>query len=908
VQRDRLLLVAFFFSGAAALGYEILWTRLLSLALGSETLGILGTLAGFFGGLALGSFALHGPARRSRYPACLFAVFETVAALYALASPHLLHALAWRLPPLLGPAAGDNNTPLALVLSLGTALLVLLPATLPMGATLAALVEARRRTVSDPTAGRGLGRLYGANTFGATVGALTAVHLTLPRLGLAGGSLVLTALGLVSAALALVWNHRTSPLLPTTNPAGPLPAGDGLPPRALHLLLAGTGLAGVGLEVVGVQILAQPLEDTIYTFADLLAVYLLGTAAGAWIYGRLAERLARRDRSVWTAALLAASAVSAMLTAFLLRASPWSLERLAPDESGHLRRLLAEFGIAALAFLIPTVLMGALASHLLAQAADRGVGRAYAANTLGATLAPFVFGLAAIPSLGYALSLDLVAWTYVALLGFATLAGFDKGKRPAWAWGAVAVMTVLTLFAPRSLALIPVQPGWTEVASRETLMGLVRVTEKIAPPLAGTRLLQVNKFFRMGGGAAFGERRMGHIPPLLAPDARTALFLGVATGGTLGAVRDFPLERVDAVEIVPEMLPMLPLFERINQGVARDPRVHFHAADARRYVAASRERYGLIVADLFHPSRDGAGSLYAREHFEQVREHLSPGGLFAQWIPLYQFDEHNLKTVIRTFLDVFPEVHSFLGIYNAETPALVLLGRVPRRSGDVLRIDLGHLAAELRKPVYQTLLMQDPRDLLGAYMLDRAALASFAGRGPLNTDLDPHVLFEAPRTAYENRQDLRYRSLAALLPHRTPYPAELAAGPVALRGQVASYANALGHYLQGEILRTKAAGSGILPGPAREQYLLAYESDPDFTPAGQILLALVGADPGAAEPIFRRMLARTPNRPRVYLSLLEHLDSVGDKERAASLRSEIRGRFTRKRFQTALEDPITPRG
>ncbi len=73
---DRLLLLAFVLSGTAALGYEILWTRLLSLALGAETLGVLGVLAGFFGGLALGAWVLHRHARSVRRPVRLFILLE----------------------------------------------------------------------------------------------------------------------------------------------------------------------------------------------------------------------------------------------------------------------------------------------------------------------------------------------------------------------------------------------------------------------------------------------------------------------------------------------------------------------------------------------------------------------------------------------------------------------------------------------------------------------------------------------------------------------------------------------------------------------------------------------------------------------------------------------------------------
>ena len=145
---DAALLLAFFLSGAAALGYELLWTRLLGLALGSETIGLLATLAGFFGGMALGAALLHRRAETSPDPVRLFVRLELVAAGFALVSPFLLHALARLVPPLLGPLLGAGDTPAALLASLLVATLALLPGTLCLGATLAAL--ARSTGASSP--------------------------------------------------------------------------------------------------------------------------------------------------------------------------------------------------------------------------------------------------------------------------------------------------------------------------------------------------------------------------------------------------------------------------------------------------------------------------------------------------------------------------------------------------------------------------------------------------------------------------------------------------------------------------------------------------------------------------------------------------------------------------------------
>jgi spermidine synthase len=413
------------------------------------------------------------------------------------------------------------------------------------------------------------------------------------------------------------------------------------------------------------------------------------------------------------------------------------------------------------------MLMGAIFSHLMSFVEARGVGRAYALNTLGGAFAPFVFGLLAIRSVGYAWALYLAGLAYLGLL--LTLPGTARSPRRI---GIAAVVLVLLLAAPRPLILVPIAEGWTAVARYEGLMGLVTVSEARTGP-AVRRRLQVNRNFRMGGDLSFGEQRMGHLPLLLAPEARNALFLGVGTGATLSAARYYPLERIDAVELVPEIVQTLPHFEHVNEMAYLGSEVWLHAADARRYLAASDQQFDVIIGDLFHPARDGAGSLYSLEHFREVRSHLSPDGLFAQWIPLYQFDAETLRTVIRTFLAVFPEVHSLLGLYSASHPPLVLIGRAPSAPDRSLTIYSDSLRQRLEDPAYERLLMQDPRDLLASYMLDRVGLEDFAGDGPLNTDLNPRVMFDAPQSAYENAPTLAYGALAELMSQRTPVPQDL---------------------------------------------------------------------------------------------------------------------------------------
>ncbi len=891
-----MLLIAFLLSGAAALGYELLWTRLLGLALGNEVLGVFGVLTGFFGGIALGSAVFHERARNSPDPVRLFAVLEVGAAAFALVSPYLLHTIALGAPALLGGFAGDNDSVVALTITVTIAGVTLLPGTVCMGATLPALVEARRREAPDETHGRGLSRLYAANTVGATVGVMVSVHLLLPALGFAAAAVVLSALGFVAAALAWRWRQGgcVGPVPPRPVSTVVDTSGDPDPhltdePRLLYMMAFGGGLAGIGLEVAGVQALGQILENTVYTFAAILSVYLVGTAAGSWLYARHAARAVAGPPAIVLAGLLLALAASTVLAAIGIGNAPSLLETLAPEGASYPAHLAAEAAVAAAVFVVPTLLMGAFFGHVVGLIAPAGVGRAYAINTLGSALAPFVFGVWAVPQLGITGAFYLVAYAYIGL--FAVFTWFRRFKS-SWQIAGILGAVLLTSAGPRSLLLVKEDDDWTILEQHETVMGLVIVAEKKSDEDADTpplRRLRVGKHFRMGGALAFGERRMGHLPLLLHSDPKSALFLGVGTGATLGAVKDYDLDHVEAVELVPAVLDTLHYFDDTNGNVRQNPRVQLHAADARRYLAAAAKKFDVIVADLFHPARDGAGSLYALEHFQQAHDHLNNGGLFAQWLPLHQIAPPQLKTIIRTFLEVFPETHSWLGIYNVQTPGMVLLGR---RSGDPLSVDAARLGQQLQRPIYGALLMNDIRDILGAYMLDRVALEKFAGDAPLNTDLDPRVAFDAPEYAYTDPKDLNWRSLQALLPARTPLPPNLLHGTRtdALYQDAARFSRALETYLEGEMIRVRT-GTSKIPLAAVEKYVQAYEIEPQFVPARGVAYQTARQDRDAAELIYPRFLARTPDEIRVYKSYLSYLQAIGDQKRFDQVMMQAKARF-----------------
>lgn len=890
-RKDRWLLVAFGLSGAAALGYELLWTQLLALALGHETLGVLGVLAGFFGGMAAGAAVLHPRVRATANPAALFVRLELVAAGYALVSPWLLHALATAIPPTLGQVAGDNDSPVALAIAICVSALTLLPATFCMGATLPALVEARRRAIAEPAGGRGVGRLYAANALGATAGVLCTTYVLLPQLGAGLGAAVLAGLGCASALVARRWAagvdqaprpEETASPLDTSHDPDPDVANE---PWLLLLVLGGTGVCGVGLEVVGVQVLSQTLENTIYTFAHTLAVYLLGTSLGAFAYARWVKPATSGRPATVLAGLLVLQALTVLLASFALAAAPEVMQSLAPADAPWTAHLRAELVVAALVFAVPTVVMGATFSHTLGMLAPRGVGRAYALNTLGGAAAPLLLALWVVPSQGYRDGMFVVLYGYLALFGvFTWYRRFTAKQQLAAIVGVIA----LTFTAPSDLVLATPDEGWTVLEQEETVMGLVIVSEQKTPPGAAAqplRRLQVGQEFRMGGARAFGERRMGHIPLLLHPEPTRALFLGVGTGATLsGVTAHDSLMRVDGVELVPAVLDQLHYFEDINGKVAQADNVTLHAADARRFVAASSQSYDVIVADLFHPGRNGAGGLYAKEHFENVRARLAHGGIFAQWLPLYQMDMDTLKVVIRTFTDVFDPAQAWLGIYNVDTPAVALIGGA---DDSALQLDPARIAEAVAAGVYAEVLMQEPRDLMGAFIMDRAALQAYAGEGPRNTDLHPRVMLQAPQVAYEGNRGRGWTNLSSMLQQRTtlPLPPDT---PPPWPADAARFATAIDAHLRAEAIRMALddpSDLSTLPEPAVLAYLEAYDAAPDFASARGMLYLTASRAPEHMRLIFERMLERTPDEQRVYQAYLQALAAARDKPEFDRVRS-----------------------
>ncbi|HXI28585.1 MAG TPA: hypothetical protein VNG89_09185, partial [Vicinamibacterales bacterium] len=426
----RLFLLLYTASGAAALVYEIAWTRLLTLLMGQTVAAASTCLAAIMGGLALGSWIggraqdrWSGPDRQVR-ALSLYASLEVGVAIAALALPVLLSAatpaLAWAY------ADGQATVRFGVMRAALALLLVGLPAT-AMGATFPIAVASYAGSAADA------GRLYAVNTGGAGLAALTTGFLLIPSIGLRATTWVGVGLNVMAAAGARWLATRRpgpvsdEPSRPARAPRargaaktqprreGPRARAAAAAPRLAAAAAAASGFCALVYEVIWTRLAALIIGPTTYAFSIVVASFIVGLAIGSTIAARMVPRIVRPAE--WLGAMLAFAAVGASAAGW------YAASRLPLVVAGQVAAPDADFGsivtrqaIGTVLLLLPmTVALGAAFPLALATASAAGAdvggvsARIFAANSLGAIAGSLAGGFLLLPRLGLQTSLRTAA-------------------------------------------------------------------------------------------------------------------------------------------------------------------------------------------------------------------------------------------------------------------------------------------------------------------------------------------------------------------------------------------------------------------------------------------------------------------------------------------------------------------
>ncbi|MDH5755194.1 MAG: fused MFS/spermidine synthase, partial [Nitrospinota bacterium] len=658
-----------------------------------------------------------------------------------------------------------------------SAFIALLIPTFLMGGTLP--VMSKFYITSMDRLGKGVGVLYAANTYGAMVGAFLSGFVMIKYLGVWN---TLFAAFLANFLVAgLVW------LVPAAQqekageaPKPGAPAEEGkkkrkkgkkearmeraayareeanvededesgfeplIAPAMAMALMAAAGFSSIALEILWTRGFVVSFKSTVYLFSGLLSIYLLGMALGSHVFSRVLDKVEDPLRLLGLAQL--GVGIWAFVSVPIFMKVPGMAETLAGMFS-HMtlsRDMLVMLALMGITILPPAFLMGIsfpLLTKVITESLGslgRRSGMAYATGTLGGIGGSLLAGFVMLPMMGLQISIFLVG--AVALLTGYTAITLSR-RRPMLAW-ALPTTLATAIFIVSVVYIAGVDVGLGRVVkekvalAREGATGSVRVIEDRK---GGPLTLMVNDYqLATSGDVAV---RFGHLPMILHPDAKSALVISLGSGITTGAVGGHPVERIDCVELVPELMDVQRLFEKDNHKIAKDERLHVTFWDGRNYARVSKRKYDVVISDLFQPDSAGVGALYSLEHYQNVKARLAEGGIMAQWLPLYQLSAHDLKVIMRTFAYAFENVTVWSGDTNSQLSTLLLVG-----SAGKMEMNLDKISKALGRERVQMDMIEhnDLFSFLSFYVMDRAEALEFTKGHPINTDARPVIEYSAP--------------------------------------------------------------------------------------------------------------------------------------------------------------------
>lgn len=729
----RVLWLAFAASGATALAFEVVWIRRFAQLFGSTQQALASTLATFMAGLMLGALAAARWGRTTPHPLRWWAAAELFVAAWGLALPFLLAAAA----PLHAAAWRATDGPALTLVRLGLCAALLLPPTTAMGATLPLLA----RAVGTQGA-RGAASLYAANVLGATLGAAATGMWLLPRLGLTTMTAATASVTVCVALLGVALSRAATP-------APPLGSRRAVPWEALLAVFA-TGTATMALEVLASRGWALVLGAGGASYTAVLVVFLLGLGVGAGVIGRRALRAADMRAALGLCVAIAGLGVGLVLV--------W-LPHLPPLVfTGVLATGGSMDGVAAglvrlgsIGLLVPAVLaLGAAWPLALAVADDddatRGVGRVVAANTAGNIVGSLAAGFVMLPLLGLQNALRLLAvglgLAALAVLGRAA-ASTRRGLGAFAAATAVLVATAAPTWDLRPLALglyrvaVPMRRAavlegeilWHEDGASSS----VTVARHQRGPNVNLTLYTNGKPDATSHLDADTQILLGLVP-LLVHDGDgplDALVVGYGSGMTAGALlASDDVGRVDVVELEPAVYEAADrFFGPVNGRPDVDPRVHRRVGDGRTVLLHADQQWDIVISEPPNPWVAGVADLFTADFYAAARERLAPGGLFAQWVQVYELRPDTVRSIWATFGSVFPDTHAFR---VSGSDLLLVGGTAP------WRVAPDRLARRADPPAVRALLARagvpEPWDALARYAFGPAQLATLSAGGRIATD------------------------------------------------------------------------------------------------------------------------------------------------------------------------------
>ncbi len=790
-RQDWLLLVAlvcFFFSGAAGLIYEVVWTRMLTQIFGNTTYAIATVLSSFMAGLALGSYWFGRIADRGKNDFLLYGILEAGVGIYGFVVPWLFRLGQRIYIPLFG--INDSYPFIFNLLLFFLSFILLVFPTVLMGATLPLLSRFFVRSFTHM--GRRVGDLYATNTLGAVLGCGFSGYYFIPALGMRSTVYLAAFINLSIAVMILIvdrlrknWPEQLQ--VATTEVQGSDANSSAVPSWLSWVLLLGFGFSGFSAmiyENAWTRALSLVIGSSVYSFTTMLLTFLIGLAVGGFLFARI---MGERNVKISSFGVLEIwVGLTALATIPLFEKLPLIFIRLLQAFGDRFSLFLSsQVVLSSLVMFLPTLLLGMtfpLVARLFTQSLNRvgsGVGSSYAANTLGAILGAFAGGFIFIPWIGVQNSIILavainlvVGWTLVVVdpqlskaprlvLGVVVLAIIILVPLKMPSWDRHILTSGVTIYNDRYEAL-PTDSLRLEEMHRDPI---VYYREGLTSTVSVQRIGKDYFYFRNNGkidgsnGDSLSQLMTGYIPLFLHPWGERAAVIGLGTGMTAHAVAAFPLREIEVLEIEPAMSKTPTFFSDKNGKVLEDPRVRLIPTDGRNYILATPKLYDVITAEPSNPWIAGIANLYTREFYDIVKSKLKEDGIFAQWFHNYSMSPDDFRMVFHTFARAFPHV----SVWGMKESDLLLVGSKKEQVFRYSQLKEIYSKNQTLQRDLKDLGFSDIYAVLGLYRMGKKEVVAFSEGAAINTDDGAQLEFSAPKNLRRATSELNRKLMEPFL-------------------------------------------------------------------------------------------------------------------------------------------------
>jgi len=789
------LTLLFILSGAAGLFYESVWSRYLGLFVGHSAYAQVIVLVIFLGGMALGAMIVARFTDRIREPLFGYALVEAAVGLVGLAFHDLYLAVTgWAYASVFPATAGSA---LLVVSKWGIAAMLILPQSVLLGATFPLMsAGVLRRIGRDP--GRTLSVLYFANSFGAAVGVLVAGFYLVNLAGLPGTILAAAILNFVvaiGAMTAMRFGPAPAEATPPVSPAPP--TASSLPLPALHRLLLwtalGTAVASFVYEIAWIRMLSLVLSSATHSFELMLSAFILGLALGSFWVRTRADRFADPLRTLAIVQICMGLLALATLPLYV-QAFEWMagfLRTFARTESGYIGFVLARYGVC-LVIMLPATFCAGITLPLITRTlvtggvGEKSIGEVYGWNTFGSIVGVVLGALVLMPLVG--LKALLATGALLDMAVGAAILFVARTARPAALRPFLAAVSLWVV----ALGFTALSPAFDRrlLASGVYRMGVLPApgTREIlyykdgrTATVSAVRVIKTGEVFIATNGKSDGALSdywlqpcdstapkhplrgdaativlMSLITSAHKPDAEVGAVIGQGTGMTTHLLLGNPrLKALYTIEIEPEMIRGSRAFYPANRRDFEDPRSHYVIEDAKSYFAAAGRKYDLIFSEPSNPWVSGVAGLFTAEFYDRVKQYLKPGGVFAQWIHIYDINDRLVMTVLAALHKTFEQYEVFMPAASDMLVVATNAGAVPAPDWGIFQSPA--IAQDLCHQIPFT-----PAALEATRLGNRVSLAPMvAGFPQVNSDFYPFLDLGAERTRYMGSQALGIFGLSA---------------------------------------------------------------------------------------------------------------------------------------------------